>query len=153
MLPIDNLLKVLRERHLAGQGSATSTELARLAEASPATAKRWLALLVQAEKVARAGQGRATRYACVDVPEQNMLSDTPVPTSTGDTPTWSAASQSLRKFLVSPLAGCNPVTYQHHRHGLRADADSVAAGRDVGRHHRQIPAHQESAGGSIFPLD
>jgi Fic family protein len=112
MLPIDNLLKVLRERHLAGRGSATSTELARLAGASPATAKRWLELLVRAEKVARAGQGRATRYAFVDAPEQNMLSDTPVPTSTGDTPTWSAASLSLRKFLASPLAARNPVTYQ-----------------------------------------
>ncbi|MFT5588502.1 MAG: hypothetical protein ACI9ZF_000667 [Bradyrhizobium sp.] len=38
MLPIENLLKVLRQRHRAGLGGATSTELARSAGASPATA-------------------------------------------------------------------------------------------------------------------
>ena len=59
MLPIDNLLRVLRERHRAGQGGATSTELARSAGASSATAKRWLELLVRAGKVVRTGQGDA----------------------------------------------------------------------------------------------
>lgn len=112
MLPIDNLLKVLRERHRTGRGGATSTELARAAGASAATAKRWLELLVRAEKVVRTGQGRATRYAFVEAPEQDNISDALALTPAGNSPIWSAASLSLHKFLASPLATRNPVTYQ-----------------------------------------
>ena len=58
------------------------------------------------------GPGRATRYASVYVLEQDNISETLALAPTGNSPIWSAASLSLHKFLASPLATRNPVTYQ-----------------------------------------
>ena len=110
----ENLLTAMRKLAAAGQAMVSSTELATLTGASSATVKRQLEQLIQAKRITRTGQARATRYSLIQ-PENRVVSE-PAPASATASatisPKWSAESCSLQEALNRPLAARNPVTYQ-----------------------------------------
>ena len=101
----------MRKLAAAGQATVSSTELATLTGASPATVKRQLEQLIQAKKIARTGQARATRYSLIQ-PANGVVSE-PAPASATASatisPKWSAESRTLQEALNRPLAARNPV--------------------------------------------
>lgn len=99
-------------RKLAAEGQlwVSSSELATVTGASPATVKRQLEHLVKAEKITRTGQARATRYLLVQ-PENGAVMQ-PVATSALIVPKLSTKSHTLQAALRQPMAARDAVTYQ-----------------------------------------
>lgn len=103
-----SLLIAMREFAAQGKLHVSSSELVAVTGASPATVKRRLESLVQAGKIARSGQARATRYRLL-AQENGSPASTE---ATSAAPHWSEASVSLRAKLSLPLAARDAVTYQ-----------------------------------------
>jgi Fic family protein len=108
MHPLDTrLLAAIRTRALS------SSELARLTGASPATVKRALERLVESGQVERSGKARATRYLGADLTPAATIQRTAEPEPAPYVqPPWSRQSLALRRQLDKPLASRDPVTYQ-----------------------------------------
>lgn len=113
-LKLDNLLAAMRKLAAEGLLPISSGELAIRTGASPATIKRQLEQLLQAEKVTRAGQARATRYSLIEQATAGATTATLASETTiaKVSPNWSAESLLLHAALELPLAAREPVTYQ-----------------------------------------
>ena len=108
MNPLDSLLLAA-----IGDQARSSTDLARISGASPATVKRALERLVDSAQVQRSGKARATRYlrARVQAPASVYGTAEPEPAPYVQPP-WSRPSLALRRKLERPLASRDPVTYK-----------------------------------------
>lgn len=97
--------------------SVSSSELARITGASPATVKRALERLVASGALLRSGLARATRYALPDrrayaaSTATVLVAAEPEPIASPEPP-WSAKSLSARQRLAHPADSGEPAIYQ-----------------------------------------
>lgn len=106
----ETLMQAVHELAQAGQAMVSSTQLVTETGGSPATVKRMLERLLSANKLAKQGRARATRYALAVQAGMPSGADTLAPAVAG--PQWSERSVQLQQRLTAPLGTREPVTYQ-----------------------------------------
>lgn len=117
------VLKAIHALRDSGQPEISSSQLSRYTGISLPTVKRALERLLAGRRLVRHGRARATRYqlpyATTPSPEATAprRAQAPATSAAGwaeaaGGPVWSPAAQEIRRYLDTPLATREPVTYQ-----------------------------------------
>jgi len=97
------IIATIHQQANRGVTELSSADVARLIDASLATIKRHLQILVEEKRLERSGQARATRYS--------------LPTMRGDastpSPRWSSSARALQQAMAEHYRTRNAAVYDH----------------------------------------